>query len=146
MEREALLSVLPECSGAVLFVCTGNTCRSPLAQVLYQKIHPEWAVFSRGLMVGQSQPASECALEAAHKHGCDLSGHLSRQVTLQDVLKASRVYGVTEAHVLMLRQQFPEQAGKISPLSHQDIHDPFGGDIECYCQVASTLQKALEAL
>lgn len=124
----------------ILFVCTGNTCRSPLAAALAKR----WGADadSAGLMAAEGRPASPGAIRAAARHGADLSGHWSQPVSDALMDGADAVYAMTQAHAEALARRFPHAAGKIHVLSPQ-IPDPFGGGDAEYEQCAQALLKAL---
>lgn len=127
----------------LLFVCTGNTCRSPIAAALWRARGGR--ADSAGLAVREGEPASRYAALAAAERGGDLSAHFARRVTAADVAAADRVYGLTEGHAAALRTCFPLWADKIDvlPLS---VSDPFGGDMEDYRRCAEVIDRALDAL
>lgn len=68
----------------ILFICTGNTCRSPMAEGLFRKLsahHPEWQAGSAGTAAWPGQAASPETLHVLREHGVNLSSHESRPVT-----------------------------------------------------------------
>jgi protein-tyrosine-phosphatase len=141
----------------ILFVCTGNTCRSVIAQGLFQKM---WngigdkrinvKACSAGVSALSGIGASPDALEILREEDVDLSGHFSRQVNAGMVNKASYIYTMTEEQKNFLLASFPEAAGKIFLLQDvlggrekKDIPDPIGKGIEHYRAVAREIKKAL---
>lgn len=123
----------------ILFVCTGNTCRSPLAEVLAQKAGFE--ARSRGLAAYESAEASKFAITAAAERGCDLTAHEAHSVQESDMSWADTVYGLTMAHVRMLRTVFPTHADKIKPMPGGDVPDPLGGTISDYRACADKIEQ-----
>jgi protein-tyrosine-phosphatase len=130
-------------SGTVLFVCTGNTCRSPLAAVLWSVLYPGSRSASAGVGAWAGSPAARPAQQVAREYGADLSEHRSRHV--RDVTElVSRVYVMTpaqEAEVLRLR---PEWEAKVELLTSAageagDIPDPLGASVEVYRGLAERL-------
>ena len=134
----------------ILFVCTGNTCRSPMAEVLCNKMLSEAGVtdikaLSAGLAVAEGVPASQNAICAVGELSTDLSAHVSRQVTREMIADCDAVYAMTGSHAAMLKKAFPEFAEKISVLG-DGIPDPYGGDIEVYRSCRDNILEALKKL
>lgn len=131
----------------LLFVCTGNTCRSPMAAAIFNKLAAERGVDalaeSAGLNVRSEGPASGNAILAASDLGIDLSSHVSRQVTNKMIDEADRIYTMTSYQAQLLGSMAPSAAAKISPLSDMNIIDPFGGSLEIYRRTAKQLLDAV---
>lgn len=125
----------------ILFICTGNTCRSPLAAAMARELGAD--AESAGLYASPGSPASEGARRAAARRGLDLSAHRSQTVTRELVARAERVYAMTSAHQQALREMYPDMADKILALS-PSISDPFGGEDDVYEQCAWDLEDALK--
>lgn len=127
----------------VLFVCTGNTCRSPLAAAaLREELGADGArvdVRSAGTSAWQGQPASEGSIEIATGAGLDLADHRSRRVTVSEVRAADWVFVMEPLHRVALEalgapvervhvmSDWPEPGEPAMPVS-----DPFGGSREAY--------------
>lgn len=127
----------------VLFVCTGNICRSPLAQALFER---ELAargienitVSSAGTGAWDGAPASEGAYLVALENDLDLSGHRARLLTRDVVEKADRILTMARHHRARVTELggdsithvLGEFAGRTGP--EAEVSDPFGGDIEQY--------------
>lgn len=125
----------------ILFVCTGNTCRSPLAAALAQKMG--WAAESAGLAAAEGDPATDAACRAAIRHGLALEGHRARPVTRELIAGADRVYAMTAGHAAALRALFPGEGEKIRVLS-PPIPDPYGGGDGAYERCVRVLTDALK--
>ena len=125
----------------ILFVCTGNTCRSPMAMALARARGVE--AESAGIMVYSGSPASREAILAVQALGGDLSGHFARPVSEDLMARASRVWAMTRGHQNALLQRYPQWAEKICVFS-PEIADPFGGDGETYLRCARQLLSSME--
>jgi protein-tyrosine phosphatase len=147
------------CPCLVVFVCTGNTCRSPLAEALCKKLLAErlgcaveelprrgFIVLSAGLaaMMGGG-PAAE-AVEVAHEMGADLTGHLSRPLTAKVVAQADYLVAMTQGHLLALADQFPGVGPRPRLLCADgtDLPDPIGGDQDVYRDCARQILQHVE--
>ena len=137
----------------LVFVCTGNTCRSPMAEALAREVIPVgWEVSSAGLhaSVGAS-PTTEAVL-AASELGADISDHKVRSMTDALAFSATLLVGMTAAHAAELRRRFPFAADKVHVLGEygpkpvRDISDPFGGTLADYRQCLRTIQVCLRGL
>lgn len=147
LEKKADFShLVPE---TLLFVCTGNTCRSPMAASLFNFLFPDrgQVAVSCGIAADMS-PISENAVIALEKRGVESTpqnnykAHISRTVTREQVSSADRIIGITSRHAMALISAFPEYAEKIEAMPF-DISDPYGGSIEDYIKCLSDIEKAL---
>ncbi|AHI56965.1 low molecular weight protein arginine phosphatase [Listeria ivanovii] len=117
----------------VLFVCTGNTCRSPLAEKILQDLRPDIDVRSAGTRAITGERVSEKSKQILLQMGLD-SDHQAKKVTQTDIDWANEIYVMTKAHLIELKNLFPKASNKIKlvTMDETDIPDPYGGSIEQY--------------
>ena len=123
----------------IIFVCTGNTCRSPMAEGLFRAHNGEEKT-ENGL------PASANAVAAAGERGADISAHRSQQLTAEMAENAKYLVCMTGSHYDRLCELFPDCADKIFTLLPEDISDPFGGDLATYRRSAAEIDKGVQAV
>ena len=121
----------------VLFVCTGNTCRSPMAEaILRKKSGEEIEVKSAGIFAGDGSPASANTAQVLKENGIECL-HSSSFLTQEHIDWAAYVLTMTNHHKQAILQSFPEAQGKVHTLKEftnrsGDLSDPIGGPLEIY--------------
>lgn len=157
------MSVRAMCVRVVL-VCTGNTCRSPMAAALfehYARSEPrldgvEIDVKSAGLQAAEGEPATPAAARAIRARGLSLDDHRARSFD-GEMAAADLILTMTERHKAEIILRHPEAAANVYTLkeyaadpSGRDIADPFGGDDEVYKatlrEIETAVAKAVERL
>lgn len=136
----------------IYFICTGNTCRSPMAEaILKHKQLNNIEVRSAGVYAQNGGAMSMNAKKVLVENGI-LENHRSAEIDPQYMEEADVILTMTKSHLHALLQYFPQAANKIYTLSEyvsenaQDISDPFGGNIDVYRQTFEELQQLIDAL
>ncbi len=142
----------------LLFVCTGNTCRSPMAAGLTKKMLADQfggessslekhriVVLSAGTSGGVG-PASAGALAVMARRGVDLSGHRSTALTPELIHQSDHVFVMTQSHRDAVLAMSPSAEGRVRLLLDTgDVHDPMGSAEEVYERCAQTIEEGLKA-
>jgi glycine hydroxymethyltransferase len=142
----------------VLFVCTGNICRSPMAEGIFRQLvkgRPDIQVASAGVNAAPGQPPSVYGVEALAEDGIDISRVRSQPLTEALVEKADLIFAMTRAHLETLQMFFPQGADKsflvreFDPTADGDdldVPDPIGQGRHVYFRCRDVLKKALPSL
>lgn len=145
----------------ILFVCTGNTCRSAMAEAIARQLiaqvpdaYGDFQVTSAGVMCAGPSPASPQAVTVAGEKGCDLSQFTAKQITAELAEEADYIFVMTRSHKLMLDNALPQCSDKTFLLNAYawgdpaapEIPDPFGGSEDEYAQCFAVLQESIRLI
>ena len=140
----------------ILFVCTGNTCRSPMAEAYFRHLLKkegleDITVSSAGTYAGRGEPASEfSSATLEEEYGISLKEHKSTAITAEMVKNADLIIAMTASHRNHIGMLCPDCLEKIRLLSEfsngGDITDPFGSGLNAYQACFESMRPALENL
>lgn len=138
----------------ILFVCTGNTCRSPMAQAILEKKAKEngldIVVKSAGIYALDGQNASKNAIKSLALDGIDISKHRANIIHRDLLEEADLILTMGNSHKEILISKYDFIKNKTYTLKEfaygidEDVIDPFGGDINVYNDTKKELNKALD--
>lgn len=160
MLREGVIKkeeIMEKSQVSICFVCTGNTCRSPMAEYICKKFISEklncnidelgslgYKVTSAGIMRGLRNPASPEVIDICSSLGVDASGHSSRSLNREDIEKSDFVFVMTQGHLEQISHYWPGAEVGCKRLDGcRDIADPIGASMSVYKACAEQIEQAV---
>ena len=136
----------------IMFVCTGNSCHSPMADLYFNALcrkanRPDIDACSAGICAWDGSPISRQAAAVMAALGVDSAGFRSARFTPSLARECDLLVAMTGSHKVAMAEIAPSEAGKIRLLLEAgDVPDPFGGSVEHYTRVFESMKPALDAL
>jgi RpiB/LacA/LacB family sugar-phosphate isomerase len=142
----------------ILFICTGNVCRSPMAEALFRRAverRGDFRVLSAGLGAVDGQPPTAHSVTAMRELGVDISGQRSRALTADLLRQADFVFGMTHSHVDTIGLLYPAAAEKTFLLREfdesldqfeKDISDPIGSPYDVYAHCREQIEQGITSI
>lgn len=142
----------------IIFVCTGNICRSPMAQYYAQSVinkranSENYYIESAGINAYQGEGSTQNAIDAMKQYGIDLSKHKANTLENSLIEEADYIIGMTELHKNILMQIYPKLKNKIFTLREvagndmysKDIEDPWGYNLDVYVNIAKQIVENVD--
>jgi len=140
----------------ILFVCTGNTCRSPMAEYLFRAWagpKSEWRAVSAGIAAFPGIPASRAAIATMKTRGIDMTQHRSQPLSRELIDQSAAIVVMARTHMDFIREHYIEAKPRLFMFSafgpgriDKDIADPIGGAESEYRDIASELERIMPDL
>lgn len=142
----------------ILFICTGNVCRSPMAHYYAQKLANEsskpelYYIESAGINAYDGDRATDSAIKVMNKYNVDLSKHTATNIANSGIMESDYVITMTNLHKRILIEMFPEKKDKIYTLrelvydnpEYLDIDDPWGYNLDIYEDISKQIIEAVD--
>ena len=132
----------------ILTVCTGNICRSPLAEYALKRALPDKQVASAGVGAMVGWHATDEAQDVGKRGGLDLSPHIAQQLGLRHIQQYDVLLTAEAGHVQWIHSNFPESRGRVFLLTHwgskRDIQDPYQQPMSVYESVYEEIETAAQ--
>jgi protein-tyrosine-phosphatase len=146
----------------ILFICTANQCRSPMAEAILRRkldgaryLGDGWTVASAAVWGEAGLPATRLAIQVAGEHGLELERHRSQRVEDLDLAEYDLIIAMQVGHQEALRAEFPGLADRIHLLSELSgpsygVRDPAGGDLDdvrrTYAEIERLINDGFDAM
>lgn len=136
----------------IIFVCTGNTCRSPMAEVLFKSLQSDdsYEAVSRGLVVLFPEPSNPKAETVLKSHNLLLKDHIATQLTSEDIDEHTLILAMTKAQKATIEADYGvEEVFTLKEFAGEegDVTDPYGGDLidyeNCFAELARLVKKTV---
>ena len=131
----------------IAFACTGNTCRSPMAEGIFNKMAEERGLAVRAVSFGMAavagMPPSKNAVDACSEIGVDIRAHRSHFIYDYEIADFDKIYCMSEEHAMILTQSISYPSEKIEVLN---VADPYGGSLEIYRMCRDIIVTCVEEI
>ena len=137
----------------ILFVCTGNLCRSPMATGLLRQRFVQkglaHTVSSAGAWASDGQHASDHAVTVMAEQGIDITDHVAHTLNASDVAEADLILVMAREHATLIRNTWPQYGWKVHCLAEmagkrRDVNDPYGEPVEAYRACAAEIARYID--